>query len=192
MVEYRHGAHSVFEIHLHLVWVTKYGKPVLGGSVGVRVRDLIREICGGSDVLIIKGHVSKDHVHLLVSIPPQLTISRLVQQIEGEDGVQASAGVRARLRKEFWGRHVSAQGDFCCSSGNVTDEVVAAYIENQGMRSWGRLSRGGGPGGGPARRAGRLQPSLARKALTEPQASGRELTAELGSEGFEPASGRET
>ena len=66
MVEYRHGAHSVFEIHLHLVWVTKYRKPVLGGAVGVRVRDLIREICGGSDVLIIKGHVSKDHVHLLV------------------------------------------------------------------------------------------------------------------------------
>ncbi len=84
MVEYRHGAHSVFEIHLHLVWVTKYRKPVLGGAVGVRVRDLIREICGGSDVLIIKGHVSKDHVHLLVSIPPQVTISRLVQRLKGK------------------------------------------------------------------------------------------------------------
>ena len=94
MVEYRHGAHSVFEIHLHLVWVTKYRKPVLGGSVGVRVRDLIREICGGSDVLIIKGHVSKDHVHLLVSIPPQLTISRLVQRLKGKTAYKLSAGVR--------------------------------------------------------------------------------------------------
>jgi putative transposase len=72
MTEYRHGPHSVFEIHLHLVWVTKYRKPVLAGAVGVRVRDLIREICGASEVLIIKGHVSKDHVHLLVSIPPQV------------------------------------------------------------------------------------------------------------------------
>ena len=84
MNEYRHGAHSVFEIHLHLVWVTKYRKPVLVGPVGQRVRDLIREICGGLDVHIQKGHVSKDHVHLLVSIPPQVTISRLVQRLKGK------------------------------------------------------------------------------------------------------------
>ena len=86
MDEYRHGAHSVFEIHLHLVWVTKYRKPVLVGVrvIGHRVRDLIHEICGGLDVLILKGHVSKDHVHLLVSIPPQVTISRLVQRLKGK------------------------------------------------------------------------------------------------------------
>jgi transposase len=84
MSEYRHGSHSVYAIHLHLVWVTKYRKPVLGGAVGVRVRDLIREICGMSEVLIIKGHVSRDHVHLLVSIPPQVTISRLVQRLKGK------------------------------------------------------------------------------------------------------------
>ena len=84
MDEYRHGAHSVFEIQLHLVWVTKYRKPVLVGVIGHRVRDLIREICGGLDVHILKGHVSKDHVHLLVSIPPQVTISRLVQRLKGK------------------------------------------------------------------------------------------------------------
>jgi len=78
MDEYRRGAHSVFEIHLHLVWTTKYRKPVLVGPVGLRLRELIREVCGGEDVQILKGHVSKDHVHLLVSIPPQVTISRLV------------------------------------------------------------------------------------------------------------------
>ena len=76
--------HSVFEIHLHLVWVTKYRKPLLVGLTGHRVRDLIREICGGLDVHILKGHVSKDHVHLLVSIPPQVTISRLVQRLKGK------------------------------------------------------------------------------------------------------------
>src|SRR3954469_1792347 len=104
MVEYRHGAHSVFEIHLHLVWVTKYHKPVLGGAVGVRVRDLIREICGGSDVLIIKGHVSKAPVPLLVATPPQLTISRLVQRLKGKTASKLLQEF-AHLRKEFWGRH---------------------------------------------------------------------------------------
>jgi len=52
MEEYRHGAHSVFEIHLHLVWVTKYRKPVLVGPVGLRLRELIREVCGKLDVHI--------------------------------------------------------------------------------------------------------------------------------------------
>jgi putative transposase len=109
MADYRHGAHSVFEIHLHLVWVTKYRKPVLAGAVGSRVRDLIREICGASDVLIIKGHVSKDHVHLLVSIPPQVTISRLVQRLKGKTAYKL-LGEFAHIRKEFWGRHVWARG----------------------------------------------------------------------------------
>jgi putative transposase len=79
MGEYRRGAHTVFEIHLHVVWTTKYRKQVLTGEVPVRVRDLIREICGDLDVKIMKGHVSKDHVHLLVSIPPQVTISKLLR-----------------------------------------------------------------------------------------------------------------
>ena len=83
MNEYRDGSHSVFEIHLHLVWVTKYRKPVLVGPIGKRVRDLIREVCGSHDVHILKGHISKDHVHLLVSIPPKVTISRLVQALKG-------------------------------------------------------------------------------------------------------------
>ncbi len=109
MAEYRHGPHSVFEIHLHLVWVTKYRKPVLVGAVGSRVRDLIREICGTCDVLIIKGHVSKDHVHLLVSIPPQVTISRLVQRLKGKTAYKL-LGEFAHIRKEFWGRHVWARG----------------------------------------------------------------------------------
>ena len=144
MVEYRHGAHSVFEIHLHLVWVTKYRKPVLGGAVGVRVRDLIREICGGSDVLIIKGHVSKDHVPLLVSILLQVTISRLVQRLKGKTASKLLQEY-AHLREEFWGRHVWARGDFCSSSGNVTDEVVAASIENQGVGHGGDFRVEGGP-----------------------------------------------
>lgn len=66
----------MFEIHLHLVWTTKYRKPVLTGKVALRLRELIREVCGQHEVKIMKGHVSKNHVHLFVSIPPQVTISQ--------------------------------------------------------------------------------------------------------------------
>jgi putative transposase len=127
---YRHGAHTVLEIHLHLVWTTKYRKPVMRGDVGVRVREVIRQVCRAEEVDILKGHVSKDHVHLFVSIPPQVTISRLVQRVKGKSS-HALLAEYSHLRRAFWGRHLWARGYFCCSSGNVTDEVIKQYIENQ-------------------------------------------------------------
>jgi putative transposase len=130
MGEYRHGAHTVYEIHLHLVWITKYRRPALAGEVGQRVRDLIREICGQHDVLIIKGHIAKDHLHLFISIPPQVTISRLVQALKGKTAYKLLQEF-PHLRKKFWGQHLWARGYFCCSSGNVTDEVIKQYIEDQ-------------------------------------------------------------
>ena len=130
MTEYRHGAHTVFMIHVHIVWITKYRKPVLRQDVAHRVRDLIREICRSQDVEIIKGHISKDHVHMFVSIPPQVTISRFVQRLKGKTSHRL-LNEFAHLRKQYWGRHLWARGYFCCSSGNVTDEVIVQYIENQ-------------------------------------------------------------
>ena len=107
--DYRRGAHTVFEIHLHLVWITKYRRPVLTGEVALRVRDLIREICGQHEVTIMKGHVSKEHVHLFVSIPPQVPISRLVQWLKGKTAHHMMMEF-AHLRKAFWGRHLWARG----------------------------------------------------------------------------------
>jgi putative transposase len=130
MKEYRRGAHTVFEIHLHLVWTTKYRRAVLTGEVATRVRDMIREICGQHEVTILKGHVAKDHLHLFVSIPPQVTISRLIQWLKGKSSYKLM-GEFPHLQKQFWGRHLWARGYFCCSSGNVTDEVIAEYISNQ-------------------------------------------------------------
>jgi putative transposase len=130
MTEYRHGAHTVFRIHLHLVWVTKYRKPVMTGEVGLRIRELIREICGTHEVTIMKGHISKDHVHLFVSVPPRVTISRLVQMLKGKTSYKLMQEF-PHLRKKFWGRHLWARGYFCVSSGNVTDEVIKEYIANQ-------------------------------------------------------------
>ncbi|BDD85841.1 IS200/IS605 family transposase [Desulfofustis limnaeus] len=134
MTTYRHGSHTVFSIHLHVVWITKYRKKVLTESVALRVRDMIRETCQREGVDIIKGHVSKDHIHLFLSIPPQVTISRLVQKLKGKTSFKLMNEF-PHLRKTFWGRHFWARGYFCCSSGNVTDEMIIEYIETQDASS---------------------------------------------------------
>src|SRR3712207_3086114 len=72
MVEYRHSAHSVWDIKYHLVWITKYRYKVLRGEVAERSRDLIRQICQAREVVIVRGAVSPDHVHMagVGSAPP--------------------------------------------------------------------------------------------------------------------------
>ncbi len=130
MQHYRKTSHAVYDIKLHLVWITKYRKPVLHGDVAIRLRELIREICKSLDVEIIKGHVSKDHLHILVSCPPNLAVSKLMQSLKGKTSRKLLSEYRS-LSREFWGRHLWARGYFVASSGNVTDEVIAQYIEMQ-------------------------------------------------------------
>ena len=92
---------------------------------------MIREICRAYDVEIIKGHVSKDHVHLFVSVPPDISVSKLVQRIKGKSAYKLLHEYKG-LNREFWGQHMWARGYFVASSGNITDDVIMKYIEEQG------------------------------------------------------------
>ena len=83
MEHYRKNSHSLYDLKIHLVWITKYRKPVLHGEVGHALRDIIRRICEEMDVDIIAGNVRMDHVHLLLSYPPNLCVSKLVQKLKG-------------------------------------------------------------------------------------------------------------
>ncbi len=130
MQNYRKGSHTVYDLKYHIVWITKYRKPVMVGDIATRVRDLIREISRAMDVEIIKGHVSRDHVHLFVSIPPHISLSNYLKSVKGKSSRKLLSEFR-RLAKAFWGRHLWARGYFAASSGNVTDEVVEEYIRLQ-------------------------------------------------------------
>jgi putative transposase len=75
MQNYRKTSHTTYDCKYHIVWITKYRKKVMVGLVAERVRDLLRLICKENEVEILKGHISKDHVHLFVSVRPHLAIS---------------------------------------------------------------------------------------------------------------------
>jgi len=82
-MEYRYGSHRGFQIEYHFVWVTKYRYQVLKGEVAERVRELVRQTCEAFEIRIIRGVVSKDHVHILVSAPPTLAPSEIMRRIKG-------------------------------------------------------------------------------------------------------------
>ncbi|MDR2908072.1 MAG: IS200/IS605 family transposase, partial [Bacteroidales bacterium] len=83
MEGYRHNSHSVTNLSVHLVWITKYRYHVLVGDIQKRCRDLLIQTCNSENVKILKGVVSKDHVHLHIEYPPSLSVSNLVKRLKG-------------------------------------------------------------------------------------------------------------
>jgi len=132
MENYRKPSHSVYDIKYQIVWITKYRKPVMVGKIKTRLREIIRQVCMQNDVQILKGHVSSDHVHMLVSVPPYLSASKLIQYMKGSSSYKLQKEYK-ELNKQYWGRHLWARGYFVASTGNVTDEIIAEYIQNQDM-----------------------------------------------------------
>ena len=130
MQNYRKTSHTTYDCKYHIVWITKYRKKVLSGQVGIRVRELVIEVCKRNNVEILRGHVSRDHVHLFVPVPPYLAVSKLVQYLKGKSSYKLMQENK-QLSKLFWGRHVWARGYFVSTSGNITDEVILEYIKNQ-------------------------------------------------------------
>ena len=100
------------------------------GQIALRTRDLIRMVCSKNDVEILSGHVGKDHIDVLVSVPPYLSASKLVQYIKGYSSRKLKMEYK-ELNKQYRGRHMWARGYFVASSGNVTDEIIAEYIRCQ-------------------------------------------------------------
>ncbi len=130
MAEYRQSAHAVFDLKYHMIWCTKYRKKVLRGRVAERARDLIRQVCAARDVVILRGAVSPDHIHRLLSAPPILAPAKLAQFIKGRSSRHLQAEF-PELRKQYWGQHMWARGYFCATVGAVDEATIKAYIENQ-------------------------------------------------------------
>jgi putative transposase len=129
MTEYRHGDHTVSRLTAHLVRVTKYRYEVLRGDIQLRCRELIIQICDAEDVRILKGVVSKDHVHMLIEYPPKTSLSDLVKRLKGRTS-RILQQEFPQLRRQYWGRHFWAIGYGAWSAGNITEEVVKKYLEH--------------------------------------------------------------
>ena len=135
MAEYLHRGHTVTDLKYHFVWATKYRFPVLQREVAVRARDLIREVCEAREITVVKGVVSRDHVHVMVSAPPQLAPAQMMRWVKGRSSRKLQQEFE-ELRRRYWGQHLWARGYFCASSGTVTDEMIKAYLEgHQGRQS---------------------------------------------------------
>ena len=93
MEEYRQSAHAVFDLKYDMIWWTKYRKKVPRGRIAERARDLIRQICAAREVMIVRGSVSPDQIHLLLAAPPIVAPAKLAQYIKGRSFTASAGGV---------------------------------------------------------------------------------------------------
>ena len=130
MDQYRKNSHAVFDIKYHVIWVTKYRYKVLEGRIAYRTRELIRQGCEARKVTILQGSVGKDHIHLLLSCPPSMAPSKIMQYLKGRSS-RLLQDEFPELKKRYWGQHLWARGYFCATVGTVTEEIIRNYIANQ-------------------------------------------------------------
>jgi putative transposase len=76
MAEYLHGTHSVFLIHLHIVWIMKKRKKIFTGDIALKIREIISKICAKESINIIRWHVSTENVYIFLLIRLNATINK--------------------------------------------------------------------------------------------------------------------
>ena len=128
MVQRSHG-HTVSDMTAHIVWATKYRYPVLLGDIQRRCREILIQVCEAEDVIILKGVVSKDYIHMHISYLPSQSVSELVRRLKGRSSRKLQQEY-PELKKRYWGRHFWAIGFGCWSSGNITNEMISHYLEH--------------------------------------------------------------
>lgn len=129
MREQRHGSHSVSRLTAHIVWVTKYRYHILKGEIQKRCRELLIQICDAEDIKILKGVVSKDHVHMHIEYPPSKAVSDILKRFKGRTS-RILQQEFSELSKRYWGKHFWAIGYGVWSTGNITEEAVQEYLEH--------------------------------------------------------------
>ncbi|MFK5972341.1 MAG: IS200/IS605 family transposase [Flavobacteriaceae bacterium] len=129
MTEQRVNGHTVSRLSVHIVWSTKYRYPVLLGDIQKRCRCVLIEVCDAEGVQILKGVVSKDHIHMHLEYRPSQDISSLVKKLKGRSSRKLQQEF-PKLNKKYWGRHFWAIGFGCWSTGNITDKMVNEYLEH--------------------------------------------------------------
>ncbi|MDQ7083469.1 MAG: IS200/IS605 family transposase [Sulfurovum sp.] len=125
----RNGNHTISQIQVHIVWVTKYRYGVLKGDIQKRCREIIIQICDAEDIRILKGVVSKDHVHMHIEYPPKVSVSDIVKKLKGRSSRKLQEEFK-ELSKQYWGKHFWAIGYGAWSTGNVSQEMVNEYLEH--------------------------------------------------------------
>ena len=127
--DYRRGRPCVFAIHAPLVFVTKYRRRVLCKEVLDDMRGVLASVCADFDAQLVEMDGEDDHVHLLVTYPPKIPLTKLVNSLKGVSSRRLRQ-MHPALRRRYW-KGVLWSPSFCCILGGAPSSIIRQYIERQ-------------------------------------------------------------
>jgi putative transposase len=131
MKKYYHGAHTTHRNMYHIVWLPKYRKKILQGKVKIRLEEYLRECAEINDWEIQELNIQLDHVHLMIQIPPSISVSKAVQKLKGAASHILREELSQEIKKMLWGDSFWSDGYFCETVGQCSEETIRNYIKNQ-------------------------------------------------------------
>ena len=122
-------SHTKWKCQYHIVFIPKYRRKVMYGNVKADVREVLKKLCEFKKVEIVEGAVCADHVHLCVSIPPKLSVSEFVGYLKGKSALMIfdkHPEIGSKWDRSFW-----ARGYYVSTVGNITEDAIKRYIQEQ-------------------------------------------------------------
>ena len=130
MSKYRKLSHVVYKCDYHIVWVPKYRFRILKGAVKDLVDHDIRMLCEWKECVLGELNVQDDHIPLLVSVPPKLSISKLMGTLKGRIAIKLFKSYPKLRQKPYWGNHFWARGYFVSTVG-IDEDTIRKYVKYQ-------------------------------------------------------------
>mgnify|MGYP003603836612 CR=1 FL=1 len=127
----RRGRHVVCNLHVHLVFVTKYRGKVFTKEVLDDLELIFSEVCTKFDATLVEFNGEDDHVHLLVNYPPKVSVSALVNSLKGVSSRMIRKKSYPSVSTKLWGGALWSPSYFASSCGGAPIEVLKRYIEQQ-------------------------------------------------------------
>jgi len=127
----RRSRSAVYTLHAHLIFVTKYRRPVFTGEMLTFCEHLMRGVCADLNAELREFNGETDHVHLLAHYPPGLALSVLVNQLKGVSSRRLRQQYPTEVRKYLWGKHFWSPSYFAASCGGAPLTIIKQYIEQQ-------------------------------------------------------------
>jgi putative transposase len=129
---YKSLNHSTWECKYHVVFIPKYRKAVLYGKIRPRLGSVFHELARRKESAIEEGHIMKDHVHMLISIPPKYSVAHVIGFVKGKSSIWVAQNVEGKIRN-FAGAKFWARGYFVSTVGR-DEETIRSYIRNQELQ----------------------------------------------------------
>lgn len=127
----RRGRHVVYNIHIHLVFVTKYRGKVFTKEILNELNLILSEVCQDFDATLLEFNGEQDHVHLLVNYPPKVSVSSLVNSLKGVSSRMIRKKNYPSINRQLWGNALWSPSYFASSCGGASIDIIREYIEQQ-------------------------------------------------------------